>query len=80
MNNENPPKMTVKERYEDCKGFECPRLNELLRTREDGKKYYNEGDMAYTALVLCKNWAIGASDGECPIKPAEAADAPQQNT
>lgn len=71
MNNEAPAEMTVKEKYEDCKGFECPRLNEILQTGEDGTKYFTEGDMAYRALVLCNNWAIGWSDGECPIKPLE---------
>ena len=79
MNNEAPAEMTVKEKYEDCKGFQCPRLNEILKTREDGTEYCVEGDMAYTALVMCRNWAMGLGDGECPIKPLEEIDASQSN-
>ncbi len=68
MTNQSP-ELTVKEQYEDCKGFECPRLRSLMEEREDGTPYVVEGDMAYYAMTLCNNWTIGVSDGNCPVKP-----------
>lgn len=70
MTSESSQELTVKEKYENCKGFECPRLLELTKEHEDGSRYFVEGDMAYQAMVLCNNWGIGLSDGNCPIEPA----------
>lgn len=70
MNNEPTPELTVKEKFKNCKGFECPRLLEIAQEDEAGKKYFVEGDLAYRAIVLCNNWTIGLSDGDCPIKPS----------
>jgi hypothetical protein len=69
MTNETSQELTVKEKYENCKGFECPRFLSLTKEREDGTRYFVEGDLAYTAMVLCNNWVNGVSDGNCPIKP-----------
>ena len=74
MTNEIPQELTVKETYENCKGFECPRLLSLTKENEDGTRYLAEGDLAYTAMVLCNNWAIGMSDGDCPIKPIDTVE------
>ena len=75
MINEALPELTVKEKYENCKGFECPRLLRLTREREDGTRYFGEGDLAYTAMALCNNWTIGLSDGDCPVNPVDAVEA-----
>jgi len=72
MTNEIPQEIAVKEKYENCKGFECPRLLRFTEEREDGTRYFTESDLAYTAIVLCNNWTIGLSDGDCPVKPVEA--------
>lgn len=69
--NETTQELTVKEKYESCKGFECPRLRSLMKEREDGTPYFVEGDMAYYAMTLCNNWTIGLSDGDCPVKPVD---------
>lgn len=72
MNKETSGELTVKKRYEDCKGFECPRLVELCQTDEQGNKYFVEGDLAYRAITLCNLWALGLSDGNCPIRPTQS--------
>ena len=72
MNDKAPKELVVKDRYQDCKGFECPRLLELCETGEDGRRYFTDGDLAYTAMVRCNNWAFGLSDGDCPIEPSES--------
>lgn len=74
MTNETTPELTIKEKYEDCKGFECPRLRTLMKEREDGTLYFVEGDMAYHAMILCNNWTIELSDGNCPVKPIDEAE------
>lgn len=71
--NDHTPELTVKEQYDTCKYDECPRLRPLMDERE-GKFYFAEGSMAYTAITLCNNWAIGMSDGNCPIKPIESEE------
>jgi hypothetical protein len=71
MTAETPEELTVKEQYDNCKGFECPRLLALCKTGENGRRYFTEGDMAYNAIAACNNWAIGISDGDCPIEPTE---------
>lgn len=75
MTNETSQELTVKEKYESCKGFECPRLLSLTKEHKDGTRYFTEGDLAYTAMTLCNNWTIGLSDGSCPIKPLDAFEA-----
>lgn len=75
MTNEIPQELTVKKKYENCKGFECPRLLSVTKEHEDGTRYFVEGDLAYTAMVLCNNWTIGLSDGNCPIKPVDVVEA-----
>ena len=72
MTNETLQELTVKEKYEYCKGFECPRLRSLMEKQKDGTPYFVEGDMAYYAMTLCNNWTIGLSDGDCPVKSVEA--------
>ena len=69
--NDKAPELTVKNQYEHCKGSECPRFRPLMEER-DGGFYFTEGSMAYTAIVHCNNWAIGMSDGNCPLKPTES--------
>lgn len=69
MTSERQPKLTVKERYQECKQFECPRFLAICETGPDGSKYFTETGLAYSALVLCNNWTLGLSDGECPIDP-----------
>lgn len=76
MTSEVQPTRTVKGRYEACKGSECPRLLELMKEREDGTRYFVEGDLAYQAMVLCNNWTIGLSDGDCPVKPTDVETRP----
>lgn len=63
MTNEVSQELTVKEKYGDCKVLECPRLLQFAREREDGTRYFVEGDLAYRAVVLCNNWTLGLSDG-----------------
>lgn len=70
MSSEAAPNLTVKEKYAECKTFECPRFLDLCGTREDGSRYFTEGGLAYNALVRCNNWTIGLSDGECPLEPS----------
>lgn len=77
MNNQ-APELTVKEQYQDCKGFECPRLLRLMKQREDGTPYFTEGDLAYYAMTLCNNWTIGLSDGNCPIKLIEPTESEEK--
>jgi hypothetical protein len=74
MTNNTSPELTVKERYGQCKQFECPRLLALCETDADGKPYFVEGSVAYAAIVLCNNWALGLSDGECPISSDDIAE------
>lgn len=69
MSKERTPELTVKERYQPCKQSECPRFLALCKTNPDGSTYFTEGDLAYSALIHCNNWAIGLSDGECPVNP-----------
>lgn len=76
----SPEGLTVKEKYQPCKSFECPRFLKLCRTREDGRPYFVEGDLAYTALVRCNNWPLGLSDGNCPINPDIDTENSQANT
>jgi len=71
MTDETKQEYTVKEKYDNCKGFECPRLLGLTKEHEDVTRYFVEGDLAYAAMVLCNNWAIGLSDGDCPVKPTD---------
>jgi len=71
MSESETPALTVKEKYADCKGFECPRLLSLMKEREDGTPYFVEGDMAYYAMTLCNNWGLGLSNGDCPVLPLE---------
>ena len=61
--------LTVKESFQDCKMFECPRFLAICKQKEDGSYYFSEGDIAYQAATLCNNWAIGLSDGECVVNP-----------
>lgn len=67
MTNDQSPELTVKERYTNCKQFECPRFLAICETREDGSKYFSEGSIAYQALVLCNNWTLGLSNGDCAV-------------
>ena len=46
--------------------FNCPHIVEnLMKTRENGEKYFNEGDMAYRAIVMCNEGMIGKVN--CPL-------------
>ena len=63
-----PEGLTVKEPYQDCKMFECPRFLALCDEKEPGRPSFAEGSMAYVAIVHCNNWPY-LSDGTCPIKP-----------
>ena len=74
MNKELPEVIAIKQKYEDCRGFTCPRLLELAKTDEDGRRYFTEGDLAYTAMVRCNGWSIGLSDGSCPLEPQIARE------
>jgi len=69
MSNGTTPELTVKERYTNCKQFECPRFVAICESREDGSKYFSEGSIAYSALVRCNNWTLGLSDGDCVVSP-----------
>lgn len=71
MTDNTPEELSVKEKYENRKGFECPRLLSLTEEREDGTRRIAEGDLAYTAMVLCNYWTIGLSDGDCPVNPVD---------
>ena len=75
MTDNTPEELSVKEKYENCKGLECPRLLSLTEEREDGTRRIAEGDLAYTAIVLCNNWTIGLSDGDCPVYAVDAVSA-----
>jgi len=72
----NTLELTVKDQYQDCKLFKCPRFLALCDVNvESGKPSFSEGSSAYSAAVLCNNWAIGLSDGECVVSPTVLEEA-----
>lgn len=68
------PELSEKNKYEICKGLQCPNFLEVCKVDSQGNPYFTEADIAYQAMALCNNWTLGLSDGRCVLTKQEQTE------